>query len=193
MQKESLKAVVETLLLSSAEPLSFKQIKSILLTGELKAEDAEIKKAIQDLVKACEQRGVELKELASGYQYQTRESYLSWVSRLWQDKPPRYSRALLETLAIIAYRQPVTRADIESVRGVAVSSSTFRILEERGWIRVQGHKESPGRPALYGTSKAFLDYFGLSSLRELPKLPSPEEISAQHPAFHAVGREERKP
>lgn len=190
MQQEQLKTIIETLLLSAAAPLSVQQIKSIMLRGEHEVSDAEIKAAMTSLMAECESRGIELRRLASGYQYQTRESYLSWVRCLWQDKPPRYSRALLETLAIIAYRQPVTRADIEGVRGVAVSASTFRILEERGWIKKQGYKESPGRPALYGTSKDFLDYFGLTSLRELPALPSSEEVKNQHPTFHFSEQEE---
>ena len=186
MRKERrLIAVIETLLFSSPQPLSFERLKAIVLEGGFEVSEAELRESIAGLVAACESRGFELRELASGYQYQTRESYRPWVARLWEDKPPRYSRALLETLAIIAYRQPVTRADIESVRGVAVSSSTFRILEERGWIRTRGHKESPGRPALYGTSKAFLDYFGLGGLHELPQLPDSEEIKDQHPALHA--------
>lgn len=185
MSKERLGAVIETLLFSSPQPLSFERLKAIVLEGGFEVSEAELRESIAGLVAACESRGFELRELASGYQYQTRESYRPWVVRLWEDKPPRYSRALLETLAIIAYRQPVTRADIESVRGVAVSSSTFRILEERGWIRTRGHKESPGRPALYGTSKAFLDYFGLGDLHELPQLPDSEEIKDQHPALHA--------
>ena len=122
------------------------------------------------LKKKSEHRGVELKKVASGYRYQVRQSLSVWVRRLWDEKPPRYSRALLETLALIAYKQPVTRGDIEQVRGVSVGQNIMRTLIEREWIRVVGQREVPGRPSMYGTTRAFLDYFNLKSLDELPPL-----------------------
>ena len=125
----------------------------------------------RELEGECAGRGIELKRVASGYRFQVRQELAPWMSRMWEDRPPRYSRAVLETLALIAYKQPVTRGDIEQVRGVAVSSNIVRTLLERDWIRVVGYREVPGRPAMYGTTKTFLDYFNLKSLDELPTLP----------------------
>ncbi|MDN5863612.1 MAG: SMC-Scp complex subunit ScpB [Gammaproteobacteria bacterium] len=124
---------------------------------------------------------IELRKLASGYRIEVPSDYARWVSRLWVERPARYSRALLETLALIAYRQPITRPEIESVRGVAVSTHIVRTLEERGWIRVVGHRDAPGRPALYGTTRIFLDYFGLASLEELPTLAEIRDLSEFEP------------
>ncbi|AWB68873.1 SMC-Scp complex subunit ScpB [Saccharobesus litoralis] len=126
---------------------------------------------IKDLQNHYEGRGIELIKVASGFRFQTRSELSPWLSKLWTEKAPKYSRAMLETLSLIAYRQPITRGEIEEVRGVAVSSSIIRTLQERGWIKVIGHKEIPGRPALFATTPVFLDYFGLASLEELPPLP----------------------
>ncbi|WP_232209282.1 SMC-Scp complex subunit ScpB [Alkalilimnicola ehrlichii MLHE-1] len=131
-----------------------------------------LRQALAELRQDYEGRGLEVKQVASGWRIQVREAYAPWVSRLWEEKPGRYSRALLETLAIIAYRQPVTRGEIEDIRGVTVSSSIMRTLTDRGWVRIVGHKDVPGRPGLYATTPAFLDYFNLSSLSELPDLTS---------------------
>lgn len=141
-----------------------------------------VRQALAELAVDYEGRGFELKEVASGFRIQVRDDYAPWVSRLWEEKPPKYSRALLETLALIAYRQPITRAEIEDIRGVAVSSNIVKTLLEREWIRVVGHKELPGRPAMYATTRQFLDYFNLKSLAELPtlsELRDLEQISAE--------------
>lgn len=135
-----------------------------------------LQKAVDEIVEDYATRPVALKKVASGYRFQVKPELSFWVGRLFEEKPPRYSRALLETLAIIAYRQPVTRGDIEDIRGVAVSSNIIRTLLEREWIRIIAHKEVPGRPALYGTTKQFLDYFDLSSLHELPTLQEIKEL-----------------
>jgi len=136
---------------------------------------AEIQVAIDAIAADYQARPVELKQVASGYRFQVRQELSRWVQRLFEEKPPKYSRALLETLAIIAYKQPVTRGDIEDIRGVSVSSGIIQTLLEREWIRVVAHKEVPGRPGLYGTTKQFLDYFNIKSLSELPTL---EQIQA---------------
>ncbi len=150
------------------------------LDDEIPARD-QIKAVIKTLQEECEGRGVELKRVASGYRYQTRSDVQPWVARLWQEKPPRYTRALLETLSLIVYRQPITRGEIEEVRGVGVSSQIIKTLLERKWVRVIGHKEVPGRPALYGSTKQFLDYFNLKSLDELPSLAELMDLDQVHP------------
>ena len=127
------------------------------------------------------ERGLELKEVASGFRIQVREDTNPWVARLWEERPQRYSRALLETLALIAYRQPITRGDIEEVRGVSVRTNIIRTLQEREWIRVVGHRDVPGKPALFGTTKAFLDYFNLSSLDDLPSLAEIKDMETIEP------------
>lgn len=150
------------------------------LDDEIPARD-QIKAVIKTLQEECEGRGVELKRVASGYRYQTRSDVQPWVARLWQEKPPRYTHALLETLSLIVYRQPITRGEIEEVRGVGVSSQIIKTLLEREWVRVIGHKEVPGRPALYGSTKQFLDYFNLKSLDELPSLAELMDLDQVHP------------
>lgn len=150
------------------------------LDDEIPARD-QIKAVIKTLQEECEGRGVELKRVASGYRYQTRSDVQPWVARLWQEKPPRYTHALLETLSLIVYRQPITRGEIEEVRGVGVSSQIIKTLLEREWVRVVGHKEVPGRPALYGSTKQFLDYFNLKSLAELPSLAELMDLDQVHP------------
>lgn len=167
-----LKQIVEAALLAADEPLTVDRLARLFAHGELDSEEGrqQIRDTLQRLEEEAEGRGYELKRVASGFRYQVRQELSEWISRLWEEKPPRYSRALLETLALIAYRQPVTRGDIEQVRGVAVSQNIMRTLLERGWIRVVGQREVPGRPAMYGTTRAFLDYFNLKSLDQLPPL-----------------------
>lgn len=172
LDKDKLRTIVDGALLAAAEPLSVDRIVKMFADGELDSEDgrAQIRECLQELEALAAGRGYELRRVASGYRYQVRQEVSPWVSRLWDEKPPRYSRALLETLALIAYKQPVTRGDIEQVRGVSVSQNILRTMLERGWIRVVGQREVPGRPAMYGTTRAFLDYFNLKSLDQLPPL-----------------------
>lgn len=166
---QQLERIIEAALMAVGRPLSIEQLLDLFEEHELPTR-ARIRKAIDRLTISCEGRSVELKEIAGGFRMQIRADYASWVSRLWEERPARYSRALLETLALIAYRQPITRGEIEDIRGVAVSSNIVKTLLEREWVRVLGHRDVPGRPALYGTTKAFLDYFNLASLDELPTL-----------------------
>ena len=177
---EALAPIIEALLLTAGQPMNLNQIASIFEDNE-RPTPGEIGQAIELLRTQCEGRGVELKEVASGFRLQVREEFMEWVSRLWEDRPQRYSRALLETLALIAYRQPITRSDIEEVRGVSVSTNIIRTLQEREWIRVVGHRDVPGKPALFGTTKAFLDYFNLSSLDDLPTLAEIKDIESLEP------------
>jgi segregation and condensation protein B len=169
MQIEQLKPIIEAALLASTQPMTVQQL------GELfgEADDVnreQIAKALEALAGDCDGRGIELKEVASGFRYQVRQDVHPWISRMWTERPSRYSRALLETLALIAYRQPITRPEIEQIRGVVVSSNIIKTMEEREWIRVVGYRDVPGKPALFGTTRAFLDYFNLKSLDQLPPL-----------------------
>lgn len=164
-----IKRIVEAILFVANRPMTVKQIQQVF--PEIEQPDTlDIQSAIEAIIEEHQSRPVELKKLASGYRFQVRVELSRWVSRLFEEKPPKYSRALLETLSIIAYRQPVTRGEIEDIRGVSVSSSIIQTLLEREWIRVVAHKEVPGRPGLYGTTKQFLDYFNIESLNELPTL-----------------------
>jgi len=175
---DKLKQILEAALLAADEPLTVDQFVKLFRDGEVESETirADIREALAELETQTAERGYELIRVASGYRYQVRQELAVWVSRLWEEKPPRYSRALLETLALVAYKQPVTRGDIEEVRGVSVSQSIMRTLIERGWIRVVGQREVPGHPAMYGTTRAFLDYFNLKSLDQLPPLPEIREL-----------------
>jgi len=169
MQIDQLKPIIEAALLASTQPMTLHQL------GDLFNEDEDvgsqqIAQALESLAGDCEGRGIELKEVASGFRYQVRQDVHPWISRMWTERPSRYSRALLETLALIAYRQPITRPEIEQIRGVVVSSNIIKTMEEREWIRVVGHRDVPGKPALFGTTRAFLDYFNLKSLDQLPPL-----------------------
>ena len=163
------KPIIEALLFAADKPLTIKHLQQLFPELE-RPKKAQISIAIAMIKDDYRRRPIELKELASGYRFQVKAQWSPWVSRLFAEKPPRYSRALLETLAVIAYRQPVTRGDIEDIRGVAVSSSIIHTLLDREWVKVIGRKEVPGRPALYATTKQLLDYFNLSSLAELPRL-----------------------
>ena len=169
MQIEQLKPIIEAALLAASQPLTVTQLGE-LFVEEDQVDRETIARALEALGEDCTGRGVELREVASGFRYQVRQDVHPWVSRMWTEKPSRYSRALLETLALIAYRQPITRPEIEQIRGVVVSSNIIKTLEEREWIRVVGHRDVPGKPALFGTTRAFLDYFSLKSLDELPPL-----------------------
>lgn len=175
MEMTKLKQIIEAALMASGEVLSIERLQ--LLFDEFdKPKSPAIKKALDSLIEDFSERGIELVEVASGYRFQVRKDVAPWVTRLWDEKPQRYSRALLETMSLIAYRQPITRGDIEDVRGVAVSSQIIRTLLDREWVRVVGHRDVPGRPAMYATTKEFLDYFSLKSLDELPTLDAIREI-----------------
>ncbi|MBS1211656.1 MAG: scpB [Proteobacteria bacterium] len=164
-----LKAIVEAALFAAQRPLSVGDIQSLFPEGEQPAVAA-VRGALEQLSGEFAERPLELKEVASGFRFQVREALSPWISRLFEERPARYSKAFLETLAIIAYRQPVTRGEIEDIRGVSVSTLIIRSLLEREWVQVVGHKEVPGRPALYATTRQFLDYFNLRALDELPPL-----------------------
>ncbi|MBD3647957.1 MAG: SMC-Scp complex subunit ScpB [Pseudomonadales bacterium] len=174
-----LKQIVEGAILAADRPLSIDQM--IQLFEREQPSRAQVREALEQIQAECEGKGYELKEVASGYRFQVRTEYSEWVGRLWEEKPPRYSRALLETLALIAYKQPITRGDIEEIRGVSVSTNIIRSLMEREWIRVVGHRDVPGRPAIYATTKTFLDYFNLSSLDELPTLSEIKDLDKLNP------------
>lgn len=169
MNPQQIKNIIEAALLTAGQPLSIEKLLALFVRDENIDRDA-VKAALDSLQEDYQQRGIELKKVSSGFRLQVRQELADWIGRLKEDKPPRYSRALLETLALIAYRQPITRAGVEDVRGVGVSSSIIRTLLEREWIRVVGHRDVPGKPALYGTTRQFLDYFNLSSLTDLPPL-----------------------
>ena len=180
MDQDLIKRIVEGALLAAAQPLSVAQL-SALFPEDAPVPPGSIEQALNALSAESERRGVELVEVASGFRFQVRSEVQAWVSRLWTERQTRYSRALLETLALVAYRQPITRGEIEQIRGVAVSSNIVRTLEEREWVRVVGHRDVPGKPALYGTTRAFLDYFGLKSLDQLPPLSELREIPELEP------------
>jgi segregation and condensation protein B len=169
MQIEQLKPIIEAALLASSQPMTVHQLGDLFNEADDVGPEL-IARALEALAGDCEGRGVELKEVASGFRYQVRQDVHAWISRMWTEKPSRYSRALLETLALIAYRQPITRPEIEQIRGVVVSSNIIKTMEEREWIRVVGYRDVPGKPALFGTTRAFLDYFNLKSLDQLPPL-----------------------
>ena len=169
MTEHPLASVVEAVLLAAGRPVSVEQLLE-LFDEPQRPPAEEVTGALHALQRSYEGRGVEVREVASGWRVQVRPQHADVVSRLWQERPSRYSRALLETLALIAYRQPITRGEIEDIRGVTVSTTIMRTLHERNWIRVVGHREVPGRPELLGTTREFLDYFGLKSLDDLPTL-----------------------
>ena len=175
MDSLPLKQIIEGAILAAEAPLSIDQLMRLFEGDE--PERVDVRDALQEIEQECEGRGFELKQVASGYRFQVRSSYGEWVSRLWKEKPPRYSRALLETLALIAYKQPITRGDVEEIRGVAVSTNIIRALLEREWVRIVGHRDVPGHPALYATTKSFLDYFNLRNLDELPSLAEIKDLT----------------
>lgn len=185
MEQDKLKRIIEAALLAAQQPLTPAML-AALFPDEEAVRNADLAQAIASLQNDCEGRGVELIEVASGFRYQVREDVHPWVARLWSERQTRYSRALLETLALIAYRQPITRGEIEQVRGVSVASSIMRTLEEREWIRVVGYRDVPGKPALFGTTRLFLDYFNLKSLDQLPTLAEIRDLAELEPQLALV-------
>lgn len=180
IEDNKLKNILEAALMAVGKPMTVEQMMKLFGDDE-RPSASRVKEALQSLQQDCEGRGIELKDIASGYRYQARQDYSDWLSRLWEEKPAKYSRAYLETLALIAYRQPVTRAEIEEVRGVSVSSNIVKTMLEREWIRVVGHRDVPGRPSLYATTKQFLDYFNMKSLEELPSLAEIKDLEELSP------------
>ena len=177
MENSQLKRIIESALLCYGAPLSITRMLQMFEESEGVAA-AQIRAVLTELTAEYKQRGVELVEVASGFRFQTQADLSAWVQKLANERPPRYSRSLLETLALIAYRQPITRAEIEVVRGVAVNTPTIKTLLERNWVQVAGYRDVPGKPALYATTKQFLDYFNLSSLYDLPQLSDVNEVGA---------------
>jgi len=176
MEIDQLKNVIEAILLAAGRPMSIDRLLAMFAENE-KPERSDIRNAVEVLQADYETRGIALIQVGGGYRIQVRETMQPWVAPLWEEKPARYTRALLETLALIAYRQPVTRGEIEEVRGVSVSTTIIKTLLEREWVHVVGHREVPGRPAMYGTTKKFLDYFSLKSLNELPSLAELRDLN----------------
>ncbi len=186
MDQPLINRIVEGALLASSQPLTLAQLQGLFPEDE-PAPPGSVERALELLREGCTGRGVELVEVASGFRFQITNEVHGWVSRLWTERKTRYTRATLETLALIAYRQPITRGEIEQVRGVAVSSNIIQALEEREWIRVVGHRDVPGKPALFGTTKGFLDYFGLKRLDELPPLSELRDIGELEPQLPLDG------
>jgi segregation and condensation protein B len=181
MEIKKLKNILEAVLLAADRSLTVIQLEALFELDEERPTRDEVRQALHEMAQDYESRGYELKEVASGYRLQVRQDYATWVGRLWEEKPARYTRALLETMALIAYRQPITRGEIEEVRGVSVSSNIIKTLLERDWIKVLGHKDVPGKPSLYGTTREFLDYFNLKSLDQLPTLAEIRDLDSIHP------------
>lgn len=177
-----LRKIIEGAILAAGQPMTIARLVE-LFDEEVAPTKDEVAAALADIQIACEDRGFELKEVASGWRFQVRDNLAPWVNRLWEEKPQKYSRALLETLALIAYRQPITRGDIEEIRGVAVSSHIIKTLLERDWVKVVGHRDVPGRPSLYATTRQFLDYFNLKSLEELPSLSEIRDLDDLNPVL----------
>ena len=174
---EQYQQIIEAAIFASDKPLTIEQLQETVL-AEFNLSKRKISTLIKQIQLQFETHGIELVKLASGYRFQTRSTLSPWISLLWQEKAPKYSRAMLETLALIAYRQPITRGEIEAVRGVAVSSQIIRTLQDRDWVKVVGHKEVAGRPALFATTRSFLDYFGLQCIEDLPLL-SEDKLAAE--------------
>lgn len=172
-----LRNILEAALLAAGRPLNLDELMALFDDADRPARN-DIRKALAELQNGFAGRGIELKEVGSGFRIQVRAELAAWMARLWEERPARYSRALLETLSLIAYRQPITRGEIEAVRGVTVSPHIVRTIEERGWIRVVGHRDVPGHPEMFGTTKEFLDYFSLKSLDELPTLADIRDIAS---------------
>ncbi|BAZ94581.1 transcriptional regulator [Thiohalobacter thiocyanaticus] len=177
MSDLSLKHILEAALLAAGRPLTLEQMQNLFSEVE-RPDKTELRDALKELDADYSGRGLELREVASGFRIQVRQQLEPWISRLWEERAPKYSRALLETLALVAYRQPITRGEIEDVRGVSVSTTIMKTLQEREWVRVVGHRDVPGRPAMYGTTREFLDYFNLKSLDELPTLAELRDIDS---------------
>jgi len=192
MDQHFITRIVEAALLAANQPLTIVQMRGLFTVDE-PAPEGSIEQALTDLRASCDGRGIELAETASGYRFQVQADVHAWVARLWTERQTKYTRATLETLAIIAYRQPITRGEIEQVRGVAVSSNIIKALEEREWIRVIGHRDVPGRPELLGTTRGFLDYFGLKSLDQLPPLSELKDFGELDPQLSFTDPDAPKP
>jgi len=177
MNEVPIKHILEAALLAAGRPLNLEQMQSLFEANE-QPDKGVLREALEELTADYQHRGLELKEIASGWRIQIGGDLSPWVARLWEEKPQKYTRAFLETLAIIAYRQPITRGEIENIRGVSVSTTIMKSLQEREWVRVVGHRDVPGRPAMYGTTREFLDYFNLQSLDELPTLAELRDIDS---------------
>ena len=169
--------IIEAALLSASRPLSIQEIQRLFPADQTPSKE-DIKETLNEIEDLCAKRGVELKRVSSGYRMQVKQSLSAYIAKLWEEKPQRYSKATLETLALIAYRQPITRGEIEQIRGVSVGTQLIRGILERGWIKIVGQRDVPGRPSLYATTKEFLDYFGLQHLRELPGLPDLPDVDS---------------
>ncbi|MGA0806125.1 MAG: SMC-Scp complex subunit ScpB [Pseudohongiellaceae bacterium] len=189
MDVRQVKLIIEGALLAAGKPLPLERLEALFIEGEQPEPDL-LKAALTELEQDCANRGFELKKVSSGYRFQVRQELSEWIGRLWEEKPQRYSRALMETLSIIAYRQPITRGDIEKIRGVVVSTQIVQTLLEHEWVRVVGHRDVPGRPAMYATTRQFLDYFNLESLEQLPPL---SEIRDLEEINRGLSLEEEKP
>jgi len=188
MNEQQLKNIIEAALMASATPQNLNQLLAVF-DNDLERPDRElVRKLVEQLQLDYAERGIELKELSSGYRFQVRADYADWINRLFTERPQRYSRAFLETLAIIAYRQPITRNEIEDIRGVSVSSGIIKTLQEREWVRVVGHRDVPGKPELLATTREFLDYFNLKKLSELPPLSDIKDFDLMNPdLFEGLG------
>lgn len=182
MNSDLIKRIVEGALMAAGKSLDLNHLERLFEDGERPPKD-QLRAALEEIDVDCRGRGFELKQTASGYRFQVHQDLSTWVNRLWDEKPKRYSRAMLETLSLIAYRQPLTRGDIELVRGVAVSSEIIKTLQEREWVRVVGYRDVPGKPALFATTKQFLDYFNLKSLDDLPALGEIKDLTDLDPAL----------
>ena len=175
--EHKLTQVIEAILLSASRPLDIQEIERVFPDNERPTRE-EIRQALAEIEEQCIDRGVELKKVSSGYRLQVRQALSIYVAKLWEERPQRFSKATLETLALIAYRQPITRGEIEEIRGVTIGTQLMRGLMERGWVKIVGQRDVPGRPSLYSTTKEFLDYFGLQHLRELPELPELPDLQS---------------
>ena len=175
--KNNLIQIIEAALLSASRPLTIEEIQKLFSNDQIPSKE-EIKESLNEIDDLCKNRGVELKKVSSGYRMQVKQSLSGYIAKLWEEKPQRYSKATLETLALIAYRQPITRGEIEEIRGVSVGTQLIRGILERGWVKIVGQRDVPGRPSLYATTKEFLDYFGLQHLRELPDLPDLPDVDS---------------
>lgn len=191
MTQPALERILEAVLQAADKPLSLEQLRELFDPSQQPTLDG-LRQALKKLAADCAKRAVQLQEVAGGWRLQVRDEYSPWVSRLWEERPQRYSRALLETLSLVAYQQPITRGEIENVRGVAVSSQIMRTLLEREWVRIVGHREVPGRPAMYATTRQFLDYFNLRSLADLPPLAQLREVIGDEAPF-ATGQQSAEP
>ena len=174
--KNKLNVILEALLLSASRPINIDEMVKVF--DDPKPSKDDIRSALNQLDEDCIERGIELKQVASGYRLQVKQNLSAYVAKLWEERPQKFSKATLETLSLIAYKQPITRGEIEEIRGVTVGTQLMRGLMERGWVKIIGQRDVPGRPSLYATTKEFLDYFGLQHLRELPELPSLPDLNS---------------